>query len=406
MVKDTARKKAARAYAQATGVPYTAAARVTMRHRSRLSAIGVHTDLMTALTAAGWPVEYETFPENVEYRGYAGPAWLTVGRGYQVSTFGGDDPDPDDGDRLDLSQPPRVDMGAPLTPSGFEAHSEITGDRPASDVAAALAGMLTEGRARALAGLTGRTPCAVCADLYPAAHLLSAAGTDKLPLYPACAFDGDVFATAGHASAYLAYQLDTLAAGHLAIPAGWAGPAALLACAAAPGFGDRLHQAWREAGTLFIPAGHWSRPEQIWVWLPPGARPAPLEGFGPGARLGALVAALDGHLPGLRQRARDRDAGYWRDGGLDDSEPVPGRFLDQVWPAAVAYAISLHTQAVERPAHRPPLQHLPGSFDALRDHLDLIGSPLGFDGIESTLTAGIEVLTETLWPHAPGSVTY
>ena len=40
---------------------------------------------MQALQAAGWPVEYETFPENVEYRGYAGPARLTVGRADQVS---------------------------------------------------------------------------------------------------------------------------------------------------------------------------------------------------------------------------------------------------------------------------------------------------------------------------------
>lgn len=69
--------------------------------------------------------------------------------------------------------------------------------------------------------------------------------------------------------------------------------------------------------------------------------------------------------------------------------------------AAVAYAISLHTQAVERRAHRPPLQHLPGSFESLRDHLALIGSTLDFDDIESTLGVGIEVITGALWPHSP-----
>jgi hypothetical protein len=55
-----------------------------------------------------------------------------VGRANQVSSFGGGDPDPDHGTRLDLSQPPQVEMAAPLTPTGFEAHSEITADRPAA----------------------------------------------------------------------------------------------------------------------------------------------------------------------------------------------------------------------------------------------------------------------------------
>jgi hypothetical protein len=81
MVTDSARKKAARAHAQAAGLPYTAAARQPARGRDgSVSAIGVHTDLMQALQRAGWPTEYETIPENVQYRGYAGPARLTVGR--------------------------------------------------------------------------------------------------------------------------------------------------------------------------------------------------------------------------------------------------------------------------------------------------------------------------------------
>lgn len=92
------------------------------------------------------------------------------------------------------------------------------------------------------------------------------------------------------------------------------------------------------------------------------------------------------------------DAENWREAGLDDDEPVPDRFLDQVWPAVVAYAVSFCAQAVERPAHRPPLQHLLGSFDSLRDHLTLIGSGLAFDDIESTLGVGIDVITAALWP--------
>ena len=135
------------------------------------------------------------------------------------------------------------------------------------------------------------------------------------------------------------------------------------------------------------------------MWLPPGDRPAPLDKFGPGVRLGALVAALDEHWPDLRQRARDAEAENWREAGWSDDETPPGLFLDQMWPAAVAYAISLHTQAAERRTHRPPLQHLFGSFDSLRDHLALIDSPLDFDDIESTLGVGIETILEALWPR-------
>jgi hypothetical protein len=111
------------------------------------------------------------------------------------------------------------------------------------------------------------------------------------------------------------------------------------------------------------------------------------------------VAALDEQLPDLRQHARDIAAKNWREAGWDDDEPVPDRMRDQIWPAAVAYADSLHTQAVERPAHRPPLQHLLGSFDSLPEHLTLIDSTLDFDDIETTLSVGVEAITETLWPQ-------
>jgi hypothetical protein len=137
----------------------------------------------------------------------------------------------------------------------------------------------------------------------------------------------------------------------------------------------------------------------LWVWLPPGDRPTPLDRFGPGARLGALVAALDEHTPQLRQRARDLDADGWREAGYDEDEPLPDRFVEQVWPAAVAYAIAFHTQAAERPGHRPPLQHVFGSFDALRDHLPIMGSDLDADDIESTLGVSVQAITEALWPH-------
>jgi hypothetical protein len=398
MVRNDARKHTARAYAAATGISHAAAVRQTRHSPDGFSTLGVHTSLMEALQRAGWPVEFETVPENVEYRGYAGPVRFTVGRADQVNSFGGNDPDPDDGSSLDLSRPPHIEMAAPLIPTGIEAHSEIAGDQPTADVITEVGRMLTDGRARAVRQAANQADCAVCGDSYPRSHLMAAAGKDELPLCPVCAFDGDVFVTGDMASAYLTYQIDDLATTDLAMPAGWAGPAALLAYAAPAGFGDSLESQWRQAGTLLLPAEHWRRPEQLWVWLPPGDRPAPLDQFGPGARLGALVEALDKHAPQVRQRARDLDADSWREAGYDEDEPLPDRFVEQVWPAAVAYAIAFHTQAAERPGHRPPLQHLFGSFDAFRDHLPLIGSDLDADDIESTLVVGVQAVIETLWP--------
>src|SRR5205823_12863290 len=120
---DSARKKAARVYARQTGQSYTTAVRHTAHGSASdlVSAYQVHIELVQALRQAGWPVEYEDFPEHVEYRSYPGPARVTVGRADQVTSFGGDDdPDPDDPALLDLSRPPRVEMAAPLVATGYE----------------------------------------------------------------------------------------------------------------------------------------------------------------------------------------------------------------------------------------------------------------------------------------------
>jgi len=325
-----------------------------------------------------------------------GPAQVTVGRADQVSSFRGEDdpdPDPDDAALLDLSLPPWVEMAAPLVATGYEAWAEIGGDRPVGEVIARLNGMLAEGRATAVARAVNDAACAVCGVPTRWPHLLAAAGDDRLRVCPACAFDGDIFVSGDHATAYLAYQIDRLPDSDLSTPAGWAGPAALLACAAGDGFGQRLHQQWRDAGTVYLPSQSWSDPGLIGIWLPPAdRRPAPLASLGPGARLAAVVAALDKALPDLRQRVRDEQAENWREADQDPSDS----FVEQVWPAAVAYAVSMTTQAAERPRHRPPLQHLPGSFDALHDHLTLLDVALDIGDIESTLGVGIDIITQAL----------
>lgn len=173
MVKYSGRKKAAKAYARANGVSYTAAARPTNHRRGLLRALAVHTGVMLALEAAGWPAEYETFPEDVQHRGYAGPARLTVGRADQVRNFTGDDPDPETATCWTYLGRP-VDMACPLIPTRYEAgiELELTGDRPVGELVAAQARMVADGRGRALAQLADATPCGVCEDLYPVGHLL------------------------------------------------------------------------------------------------------------------------------------------------------------------------------------------------------------------------------------------
>jgi hypothetical protein len=93
-------------------------------------------------------------------------------------------------------------------------------DRPAGEVIAKLARMLTAGRCRSIAQAVNGAACSVCGDAHPRTHLLAATGKEELPLCPVYAFDGDVFVTGAHASAYLTYQIDQLAATDLATPAG------------------------------------------------------------------------------------------------------------------------------------------------------------------------------------------
>jgi hypothetical protein len=84
MVKGSARDKVARRTHARPGLAYIAGARHTRHRDGGLRAPGAHTDLVTAPQRAGWPVQCETVAENVQDRGSAGPARLTVGRADQV----------------------------------------------------------------------------------------------------------------------------------------------------------------------------------------------------------------------------------------------------------------------------------------------------------------------------------
>jgi hypothetical protein len=249
----------------------------------------LHTDLVAALHHAGWPVEAERRPDVGEYYSYPGPAWLAVGRRDQFRPLAGDG-DPDDPLSVDLTRPPQIQVTAPLLDAGdgYLVQATLEGDRPADELVAALGGLLADGRAEAVRTAADDRACLICGDRYPSQHLLAPTKGERLVVCPACVFDGDLV-PAGFTAA-LTGQLDRLLATDLAAPAGWSAVAALLASAASPGLGGWLQERWRRYGVATLPSWWWSTPGDIWIWLPPvSARPGPLQRFGPGARLEAVV---------------------------------------------------------------------------------------------------------------------
>ena len=353
----------------------------------------LHTDLVAALRRAGWPVEAERRPDFGEYYSYPGPAWLAIGRPDQFTSLVGDE-DPDDKLQVDLAHPPQVQVTAPQLDvgGGFRVQATLQGDRPVGDLAAAVADLLADGRADAIRVASDDAACVICGDHYPQEHLLPPTEAERLTVCPACVFDGDLVYSGF--TALLTGQLDLLLAADLAAPAGWSAVAALLASAARPGLGTRLRAEWRRYGVVTLPSWWWSRPGDIWIWLPPASvRPDSLKGFGPGARLAAIVQAVDSAHPDLRQQVRRRLREVHAEAGVEEG---PDGFVEAIWPAVLAYVVALTTQAVERLNHRAPLEHVVYSFETFADHLDQLGSSLDGTDIELTMGVGLEVAAAAL----------
>ncbi len=398
MTKDRRAKGEIRARMAATGEPYTVARRRLAgspddRQQPVVLAQRLHTDLVAALRRSGWPVEAERRPDFGEYHSYPGPAWLAVGRSDQFSSLV-DDEDPDDELQVDLTHPPQVRVTVPQleTADGFQVQATLEGDRPVEELVAVVAGLLAEGRATALLAASDDAACLICGDHYPSEHLLAPAEGDRLAVCPACVFDGDLV-RAG-CTAALTGQLDRLCATDLAAPAGWTAVAALLATAAGPGLGKRLEAEWRRYSVMTLPSWWWSRPGDIWIWLPPASsRPHALQRLGPGARLEAVVQAFDAAHPDARQRVRDQLREVRAEAG---AEAGPDGFVEAIWPAVLAYVVAFTTQAVERPAHRALLEHVVYSFETFADHLGQLDSSMDHTDIELTLDVGLEVVAAAL----------
>ncbi|AVZ71121.1 hypothetical protein SLUN_01500 [Streptomyces lunaelactis] len=262
----------------------------------------VNRRMLAAFAASGWPTHAERrFAESGLWNSWIGPAAVLLGRpGHNHSGCGSGDPD-----EADLYEVPTIGFSAPslLEPSVY---LQVLGTEEPVAIVEQVEAALAEGRAQLVATLVGDGECAICGDAYPRGHLLMATDSEALRVCPACVFAGDL--VNGAFPEQLTVEFDGLLFQDLALPAGWAAVAALLACAGAAQLGPVVNEAWKRV--LWAPGAHWSD-AMLWIWLPPVSRPWALDGLGAGASLAAVVDAVERAHPGLQDLYRATLREYW-----------------------------------------------------------------------------------------------
>ncbi|MFF9410791.1 hypothetical protein ACF1B0_35520 [Streptomyces anandii] len=387
MTRNRARKQAIRAAAGEDR--YARTARLHAEGSRAILTADVQHNAVQAFRQAGWPTESENGPEGGQWAAYAGPVWSLLSRP------GGTDTDAhlDDADHQDLTVTPSFTFIAPAISinTGEAMVLKAPGDTPASELVSQVSAAVARARASEIAKLVNDAQCVICGDSYPARYLLEPTAARELAVCPSCVFDGDLLGA--YQPLDLAYDIDHLLREELAMPAGWAAVAALLACAGGKAIVERLN----EVDVLAVPGAHWSDLSQLWIWLPPHSRPAALDGLGAGAGLTRVVEAVEAAHPDLRERFRTQLAEE-----LEQDPDEDGRdyLVEQLWPAVIAYAVALATQEQERPAHRPPWHVLSDSFEpgTLAGHFRELGSSLNAHdlGVCFTLEVGLQVVAEAL----------
>ncbi|MFE9250951.1 hypothetical protein [Streptomyces sp. NPDC007088] len=341
-------------------------------------------DLVEEFRRLGWGAGDETELEYFGLTAYAGPVAglsLSVGRA---------DDQGDDGEERDPDDPEQCDLGKPLylmamCPSGnatvddFEDGLVDCSTEPVRATARRLDTGLGRARLARVRGMEehSTTPCPICGDRYPEHHLLgNSPGAE--PVCPACVFDGDQPYRTD--LPYFAVRLDRLLHGDLSAPAGWDAVAAVLSLTCGANLRGRLDRALRERGGWPFVMERWGDPlTRSWIWLPPAADRHPMfRHLGAGANLSALVDAVDRHDPTARAEAKTmcREADV--------------RWRDALWPAAIAYAVALTTQACERARHRTPY-HL---LHSLSDGIGQVMKPFAVTGDASNVESGLMELLE------------
>ncbi|MEU7195524.1 hypothetical protein AB0B04_18630 [Streptomyces xinghaiensis] len=353
----------------------------------------VQTNLIRAFTAAGWPVESDRFPEGGQWTGWLGPVWSLLSRPGEATTQA----HPDDPDHYDLTGVPELCFITPKIPinTGEAMVLKLPGTTSGTELVRTVSAELARARAAELGKLVSDTECSLCGDSYPSAHLLPPTESDRLLVCPFCVFDGDILG--GH-PLDLAYAIDELTGEDVAAPAGWSAVTALLACAGRGTLRDRLEN----ASFLSLPLPHWSDPDLVWVWLPPGDLPPVLAPLSPGTSLGTLVKTVERAFPDLRARYRARVADLLEDDGSKDSQDY---LVEALWPAVICYAVTAATQARERPTGRSPWHLLDDGFEegTLAEHFGRIGSTLDAHSLGPvfTLSIGVPLMAEALGLKTP-----
>ncbi|MEU9761844.1 hypothetical protein AB0D98_19275 [Streptomyces sp. NPDC047987] len=354
--------------------------------------------MLTAFRAAHWPVEADGAAECGQWTGWPGPVRSSLARTRGPLPRAIPE-DPDDPGHNDLTQDPEWTFIAPrimdLEPEAMVL--TLPGSTPAVELVQQVSAAFAAARAAHIAKLSDRRACEVCADPYSADHLLTVTEAARPQVCPACAFSNELVDL--H-PLQLAADLDRLFYQDITLPAGWTAVAALLACAGGQAFLDRL----RGDDGRRLAADHWADAGRLWIPLPPAARPAALAGFGPGASLAAVVEAVDRAHPQLTGQVRNL-IGAELNAELEDGEDAydpDDYFVARMWPAVVAYAVCLGTQAQERHRQRPPWHAVDRfAIDSLEDAFEQVGSDLsGADpGVYWTLTLGVKVVAGALgWP--------
>ncbi|MFE5974310.1 hypothetical protein ACFQ64_19375 [Streptomyces sp. NPDC056460] len=380
------RKKKLAIRAEADGSSHARAARMHTPPPTEILAQDVQTALIGAFRGAGWPVESENFPEGGTWSGWLGPVSSSLSRPGAYDLMA----DPDDPYHHDLTVVPEVCFISPRIPinSGEKMVVRLPGTTAGPDLVAKVSKELGRARGSETAKLVNDSACALCGDRYPAAHLLPATDSDRLLLCPWCVFDGDILDV--H-PLRLAFAIDELTSEDMAAPAGWSAVAALLACAGGGALGDRMN----EASSFSVALPHWNDPGRLWVWLPASGLPPALEHLRPGTSLSTLVAAVEQAYPDLRDRFRTELAAAL-DEDEEDEDAGAGRedyLVEELWPAAIVYAVTAAAQALERPAGTSPWHLLSDGFEEgnLADCFEEIGSTLDGHSLGTTFTLSIGV---------------
>lgn len=353
MTKNKARKAAARQIQADTGKPYSVARReATPDNNGVILCSRLAQDIHQELIKFGWgrpddPFNVPNMDEMGAWEWLSGPAQISVTRPMRESIYLPDSDDPDDPEVYDLTQPPKTTVMFPIieshnstddfTDHGFTAHA-ITGHNTPKQIAAHIRSAVTEGRKRGVATLTTDDSCTVCGDARAARHLVN---IRHHRLCPFCLYDQDVMSTVHPAAFVLFYDYYVLQ--DSAFPTEWTPHAVLLSLLverselSPQDLIDDLSQ-----DILQAPLEHWRNSNDLWVWLPTDdpRLPTTITDLHGGARLGALIDALDQHDPGLRERFTDAVLNDYaiEEPNTPDEEADIRNAITNYWPLLIAIA--------------------------------------------------------------------